>query len=114
MTEIRPIRLQLRRIKGFNLQALSRATNGLPAISCARPGRWGNRYRIRPEVQTVGIVIPAIETIEQAVTLHREWLKGVLDTNPDYLAPLRGHNLACWCNLDATCHADTLLQLSNR
>ena len=29
------------------------------------------------------------------------------------LAPLRGKNLACWCSLDAPCHADTLLRLAN-
>lgn len=29
-------------------------------------------------------------------------------------APLRATNLACWCELDAPCHADVLLELSNR
>ncbi|HEX5183627.1 MAG TPA: DUF4326 domain-containing protein [Allosphingosinicella sp.] len=27
---------------------------------------------------------------------------------------LRGKNLACWCRLDAPCHADVLLELANR
>jgi hypothetical protein len=27
---------------------------------------------------------------------------------------LRGKNLACWCPLDAPCHADVLLELANR
>lgn len=27
---------------------------------------------------------------------------------------LRGHDLACWCSLDAPCHADVLLELANR
>jgi Domain of unknown function (DUF4326) len=27
---------------------------------------------------------------------------------------LRGKNLACWCALDAPCHADVLLELANR
>ena len=31
---------------------------------------------------------------------------------PD-LAPLRGHDLACWCPLDQPCHADVLLELAN-
>jgi len=26
---------------------------------------------------------------------------------------LRGKNLACWCALDAPCHADVLLELAN-
>ena len=32
---------------------------------------------------------------------------------PD-LAPLQGHDLACWCPLDQPCHADVLLELANR
>lgn len=37
----KPVRLQLSRRKGFDLQALSIATNGLPAVSVARPGKRG-------------------------------------------------------------------------
>lgn len=37
-----PIRLQLSRRKGFNLQAASRAANGLDAVNVARPSKWGN------------------------------------------------------------------------
>lgn len=32
---------------------------------------------------------------------------------PD-LTPLRGHDLACWCAPTLACHADTLIELSNR
>ena len=41
-----PVRLQLSRRKGFNLQALSQATNGLPAVSVMRPGHWGNPFPV--------------------------------------------------------------------
>lgn len=41
-----PVRLQLSRRKGFNLQALSQATNGLSAMKVTRPGRYGNPYRV--------------------------------------------------------------------
>lgn len=34
------------------------------------------------------------------VTAHRE--------------QLRGKNLACWCPLDAPCHADVLLEIANQ
>jgi Domain of unknown function (DUF4326) len=30
-----------------------------------------------------------------------------------WIAPLRGHDLACSCPLDQTCHADVLLELAN-
>lgn len=41
-----PVRLQLSRRKGFDLQALSRRTNDLTAVKASRPGRWGNPRRI--------------------------------------------------------------------
>lgn len=41
-----PVRLQLSRVKGFNLQALSLATNGLAAVVVKRPTRWGNPYPV--------------------------------------------------------------------
>ena len=32
----------------------------------------------------------------------------------EFLQPLRGHDLACWCPLDQLCHADVLLRLANK
>ena len=31
----------------------------------------------------------------------------------DWIAPLRGKNLACWCKQGQPCHADVLLELAN-
>jgi hypothetical protein len=42
-----PVRLQLSRHKGFNLQEHSRAINGLEAVNVARPGKWGNPFDFR-------------------------------------------------------------------
>jgi hypothetical protein len=42
-----PVRLQLSRRKGFDLQALSQATNGLPVVKVSRPGKWGNPFNLR-------------------------------------------------------------------
>jgi hypothetical protein len=44
MTETKPLRLQLSRRKGFNLQAASRAANGLDAVNCSRPSVLGNPF----------------------------------------------------------------------
>lgn len=43
-----PVRLQLSRKKGFDLQAWSRQVNGLPAVKVTRPGKWGNPFNFRP------------------------------------------------------------------
>ncbi|GGA10943.1 hypothetical protein GCM10011333_12210 [Sediminivirga luteola] len=31
-----------------------------------------------------------------------------------WVHPLRGRDLACWCRLDAPCHADVLLEIANQ
>lgn len=42
-----PVRIQRRRTAGYDMQAVSRAINGLPCISVTRRGRWGNPYDVR-------------------------------------------------------------------
>jgi hypothetical protein len=59
-----------------------------------------------------------------AVVVHRDWLRAcsrdvrivnrwLHETVHERLPLLRGHDLACWCPLDAPCHADVLLELAN-
>lgn len=95
----KPVRLQLSRRKGFNLQEHSRTVNGLEAVNCTRPGKWGNPF-------TVGNRGTA-----DAVSAFR----GYIDQNfsPEDARELRGKNLACWCKPGAPCHADVLLDLAN-
>ena len=53
----------------------------------------------------------------KAVELFRKYLLMAKEENiwyEDYIAPLRGHNLACWCKVGESCHADVLLKLANR
>ena len=113
--------LRLSRARGFRLQAHSRAVNGLAAVCCARPGKWGNPYRIAPAFACDYVKIPAI-TADTAVILFREHLEGMLknwESTRDALEDLRGKNLACWCALPKPgepdiCHAAVLLDLANR
>ena len=100
-----PKRIQLRRTKGWRLPA--------NAVNVARPGRWGNPFRVGALVSD-GSRLSAAE----AVGLHRRWLcntqegRTTASTSLDYL---RGKDLACWCSLESgqPCHADTLLALVN-
>ena len=114
---IAPIRLQLRRFKGFNLQALSRETNGREAVNCARPSRWGNPCRVG---QFKGY------SAADAVADFRRWLArepcvrsfenvfGKPPATETIIAELRGKNLACFCAPGAPCHVDVLLEIANR
>ncbi len=115
MTAARPVRLQLSRRKGSNLQALSLATNGLPAVNCARPGKWGNPDKIAPAFESEGVRFPAI-TAEIAVAMHRQRWERALEQWPSArqaLAELRGRNLACYCGLSQPCHVDFYLERAN-
>lgn len=118
---MKPIRLQLSRRKGFELQALSRATNGLAAVNVARPARWSNPWRIGAPLDWL---IPeggkgplekaapgAIVTREIAIEQFRRWVSG--SAIQDIQTDLRGKNLACWCKPGEPCHADVLLELAN-
>ena len=109
---IKPVRIQLSRRKGFNLQAHSRVLNGLPAVNVARPSKWGNPFKVG---------VDAID-VDEAVGLYEQWLRDTIDgiwDDPgavwivDHIEKLRGKNLACWCPLDAPCHADILLRIAN-
>jgi hypothetical protein len=118
MTE--PVRIQLSRRKGFNLQGRSKRINGLPAVSVARPGPYGNPF-IVGETTSHGwlakIFDGKVMTAEHAVALFRRALLAELlssDKSVDVLMKLRGKNLACWCKPGEPCHADVLLELANR
>ena len=103
----KPVRLQLSRARGFNLQAASRAVNGQPAITVARPGKWGNPFHISDRMSQ-----------EQAVSAFNRMMQagGAGKAYPplaEIVAELRGKNLACWCKAGTGCHADLLLKLAN-
>ncbi|MBN9525410.1 MAG: DUF4326 domain-containing protein [Alphaproteobacteria bacterium] len=117
-----PIRLQLSRKKGFNLQSLSLAANGLPAVNVARPSPYGNPFVIGEDAHRLYAafhkgVVPDAAT---AVALFRAVLVNELRQSTDHadracdlIAALRGHNLACWCKPGDPCHADVLIEMAN-
>lgn len=103
MSVIAPVRLRLSRRAGFDLQALSRETNGLACVSVARPGPWGNPFKATGH------------TTQQVVDHYRHWL----EVSPEgkwtairATEQLRGVNLACWCG-PGPCHATVLLEIAN-
>ena len=101
-----PVRIQLSRRKGFNLQEHSRALNGLPAVNVARPTMWGNFAAVRAGTPTGSL---AAQAFEAWVAEEASWAwKGRASID------LRGKNLACWCALGSPCHANVLLLLAGR
>ena len=104
---MKPQRIQLRRTKGWNLQVASRLTNGLTAVNCARPSRYGNPFRVGEVVLWTGKTI--IRTRAEAVA---EFRAEVISSGFKF-PELRGKNLACWCKSSEPCHCDILLRLAN-
>jgi hypothetical protein len=94
-----PERIQRKRTAGWRMPANT--------ISVTRPGKYGNPY-----CDADGCAAP-----EDCVRYFREWLERIRFSEPkmfaEYIQPLRGKNLACWCKVGAPCHADILLEVAN-
>jgi len=88
---VRPVRLQLSRKKGFSLQALSLATNGLPPVNVARPSKFGNPFIVG---QSGGVYTAKVADRRHAYLLF----KSVAGENERLVAAAReelaGKNLA--------------------
>lgn len=108
----KPQRIQLKRTKGFNLQAASLALNGLPAVNCARPSKYGNPHKIG-YCNLCGKVHKSKAEAVQAFSEFDEYLRGSKQMQKHF-AFVRGKNLACWCKPDEPCHCDVLLELANK
>jgi len=125
-----PQRIQRRRTKGWRMPP--------GAIYVGRPTIRGNPVSCTPHrcaLKPCGCC-PQDPEPYCCVIAYREWLVSglegrpaatglityALDATAGYplrdavlrsLPDLRGHDLACWCNLDRPCHADVLLELAN-
>jgi hypothetical protein len=82
-------RIQRKRTKGWKMPPNT--------IYVGRPTKWGNPYQGLSEIP-----------------MYREWVKDEIKAGRLNIRELRGHNLACWCPLDAPCHADILLEIANQ
>ena len=127
----KPVRIQRKRTKGYNMQEHSRSINGLPAISVCRPGKYGNwliprkseKQHIVDEIVYEwwvfnrltgenGCLCDTKETaIKECVDLFRIHANSVI--RAENIRQLRNHNLACFCKEGDPCHGDVLLELAN-
>jgi hypothetical protein len=112
---LKPVRIQRRRVKGFNLDAESRKVNGLPVKVVTRPSDYGNPFRVG-DMLVWGDDYLYINK-DNCLFFFEQWAKQQAEFHPHWLEPLRGHNLACFCPLTdkdgkaVPCHAEILLKL---
>ena len=102
-----PRRVQLSRARGWRMPENT--------VKVDRSTRWGNQIVVGSE-RGIGY---RPWTAEDAVEAFRNEMEYQISDKASGeprldLSPLRGKNLACWCRLDAPCHADVLLDLANR
>lgn len=102
----KPVRVQRKRTKGWKMPENT--------VSVTRPGKWGNiftvggLFKVGNGNRNGGFIL--IKDAEQAVEMYQDYLNKY---PPRDIEQLRGKNLACFCSLDAPCHADVLLKLAN-
>lgn len=113
-----PKRLQRKRTKGWRKPA--------NAVIVDRTSRWGNPFRPYSSVyienhhlrmgnaREGSVTLVQVGSREHSIELFRlyAWTRAYQD--PQWLAPLVGKDLLCYCDLDRPCHADVLLELANR
>src|ERR1043165_6385176 len=101
-----PRRIQRRRAKGW------RMPEGV--IYVGGPTKYGNPFIFGQRYEAYGYEgTYYTATLENCLTMFHDYLQGRIIAEPDFLEPLRGKDLACWCPLTSPCHADILLRLAN-
>ena len=90
----------------FNLQSLSGRNKisqlDARAIVVDRSSPWGNPFIVGPDGDR-----------DQVCAMFERYAEWRLTGQPNWLDPLQGKNLWCWCK-PKRCHGDTLLRLANR
>ena len=71
------------------------------AVLVDRTTEWGNLFKIGRDGTRAEVIAKYEALVHQAIC-----------QNPDWLAPLRGKDLICWC-FPKACHADVLLRMAN-
>tara|TARA_R110002096_G_scaffold66682_4_gene162257 strand:- start:5577 stop:5879 length:303 start_codon:yes stop_codon:yes gene_type:complete len=72
------------------------------AVRIDRQSCWGNPFVLRVDGDR-----------DEVCDYFEEYAKWRLTIQSDWLDPLRGKDLACWCS-PQRCHGNTLLRLANK
>lgn len=139
MAKITPVRVQRSRKKGKGFVFSLGKENSLPIAYVGRPTKWGNPFFMTDGFicfrfnKTAYVPLSDLSKIteneQQAelVNCYKKWLNGrkkfyginvkSLGIQPipkeTIKQELVGKNLACWCGIGKTCHADILLKIAN-
>lgn len=102
--ERQPHRVQLSRAKGWRMPPNT--------VKVDRTTKWGNPFK--PGTSCAYTGGRPVQDKRHAFVLYRAVAPDNEVLVASAQANLRGKNLACWCPLDAPCHADILLEMANK
>jgi hypothetical protein len=108
---MKPKRIQRKRTKGWRMPE--------GAVYVGRSTQWGNPFESAVLGQEGAVDAFKVHLVSyfgwEARSVARAFYPWPVESTAlrDWIAPLRGKDLACWCPLDQPCHADVLLELAN-
>ena len=109
-----PKRIQRQRTKGWRTP-LCGCGCGKPARYVGRPGIYGNPF----SAMEAGSRYPSLTSEQVSAFIVNRFRTDLAAEFPEYPSAnevrekLAGHDLMCWCPIDAECHADVLLDIAN-
>lgn len=111
-----PQRIQRKRARGWKMPENT--------VYVGRPTKWGNPVKVdnfgdgwyvRRGAHILGKFKNEKAAMQHAVNCFQDILDYMQPSDyAEFIQPLQGKNLACWCKPDQPCHADVLLALANR
>lgn len=99
-----PVRVQRKRTKGSHMPVGS--------VYVGRPTAWGNPIKAGERCPFCHAFVGSDG--DAAMGFRRHYDEIFANHNAARMEYLRGKDLACWCPLDKSCHADVLLEMVNR
>lgn len=105
----KPVRIQLRRSKGWKMPANT--------VKVDRSTPWGNPFAVGRHGNQAKCVdlYEKLMTGFVAISLDNAHFQHVARMHVEqHRDELRGKNLACWCRIGTPCHADVLLRIANQ
>ncbi|KKC24879.1 DUF4326 domain-containing protein [Sphingomonas sp. SRS2] len=126
---VEPVRIQLSRAKGWRMPPTARKVD--------RSTAYGNMFNATQHMQAFGhrgYPMPCVRlrtpaSLDRCLDMFVGQLMALVTLNPDFLEPLRGRDLGCWCKLCdkhaagkpfrekcdhcAPCHADIIGIVAN-
>lgn len=104
------VRIQRQRKKGWRMPE--------GTVYVGRPTQWGNEFPHEQYGRKLAVEMYVVHLAsyfgfvqnELSKAFHPFKVESTVFT--DWIKPLRGKDLACWCPVDEPCHADVLLELA--